>query len=133
MLRTEFKHFGLQPSRTLNTLRSKNGLGSDANLMQRLAHLSQRPQWILYTAQCPRPNETQLTGYQIDCSKVVHLKASKAHSEAEIVAKAIACHTASAIVASSEIDLVTQKQLVLFAQQHCCEVFFIKQPAYSLH
>lgn len=133
MLHTEFKHLGLPPSRTPSALRPKINLNSEANLMQRLAHLSLRSQWILYTAQCQRPNSTALSELNINCGKIVQLKASKRHSEAEVVAKAIACQTASAIVASSSIDLVTQKQLLQFAKQHNCELFFIRPPAYSLH
>ncbi|EIY4751671.1 helicase [Vibrio cholerae] len=132
MLHTEFKHFGLHNSPTLSALRAKNDLG-EANLMLRLASLSERSQWILYTAQCQRPNRQSLHEHQIDCGKVIHLKASTCHSEAEIVAKAIACRTASAIVASNAIDCVTQKQLMHFAKQHGCELFFIKQTTHSLH
>ncbi|MEI2562802.1 hypothetical protein V7T16_03595 [Vibrio metoecus] len=133
MLHTEFKHFGLYPSHTRNTQRSANELTGDANVMQRLACLSERAQWILYTAQCQRPNIQLLHAHQIDSGKVIHLKPSKVCSEAEIIAKAIACRTASAIVASSAIDLMTQQQLKHYAQQHHCELFFIKQAPYYLH
>lgn len=69
MLHTEFKHFGLHNSPTLSALCAKNDLG-ETNLMLRLVSLSERSQWILYTAQCQRPNRQSLHEHQIDCARL---------------------------------------------------------------
>lgn len=128
MIGIEFKQSG-QHSHPLG---SPNNV-VDTNTMHTLATLSKRARWILYTAECQRPNAQTLHAHNIDCGKVVQLKASKHHSEAEIIAKAITYRTASAIVASSAIDHLTQQQLSLFARQHDCALFFIKPTVYPLH
>ncbi|MGL5472185.1 MAG: hypothetical protein ACRDCT_29080 [Shewanella sp.] len=133
MWHSDFKPFSRHVSRTRHRLPTTHESNNIAHFMRQLARLSERAQWILYTAQCQRPNTQSLSTHHIDCGKVIHLKASKSHSEAEIVAQAIACRTASAIVASSAIDQETQQQLQHFAQQNDCALFFIKQAPLALH
>ncbi len=102
-------------------------------ILSRLAQLSQQQQWILYTAQCPRPRYQQLSKYRIQCHKVIHMKTSYFRSEVEIVIQAILSGNASAIIASATIDIADQIRLRYIAKQHHCEVFFLNESATTLH
>lgn len=111
-------------------------VGSDIvgdRIMVQLAKLSQQKQWIFYTAQCPRPQYHELSAHQVQCEKIIHLKASQAQSEIEIVIKAILSKNASAIVASGEIDIVSQKLLTQMGKENQCEVFFLTQLIQPFH
>ncbi len=104
-------------------------LTNGAHLLNQLARLSQRKRWILFTAQCPRPDYQQFSGFNIPCQQVLHMKPSQNLSEMEIVIKAIRSDNASAVVASSSIAPIHQELLQTLAKKHDCEVFFM--PAYS--
>ncbi|WP_136484071.1 SulA-like leucine-rich domain-containing protein [Vibrio sp. H11] len=103
------------------------------DMMSRLAQLSQQQQWILYTAQCPRPQYDALAAHQVQCGKIIHMKPSQSQSELEIVMKAIQSGNASAIVASGAIDFVNQKLLQQLARDHQCEVFFLHRTQHHFH
>ncbi|MDE1242115.1 SulA-like leucine-rich domain-containing protein [Vibrio aestuarianus] len=96
------------------------------NMMPTLARLSQQQQWILFTAECPRPQYQQFASFNIHCDKVVHMKPSQAQSELEIVIKAIRSGNASAVIASNGIEAVNQALLKQLATEHQCEVFFVE-------
>ncbi len=117
----------LLPSAT--SFHSLNGV----DVFNRLSNLSNHHQWILFTAECPRPQYHELTAHQIHCNKVIHMKPSRSQSEITIVMKAIQSGNASAVVASNNIDIVSQKLLQKMAAEHHCEVFFIEPTAQQLH
>ncbi|HCM1472434.1 TPA: hypothetical protein N2917_004811 [Vibrio parahaemolyticus] len=94
-------------------------------LLSKLAVLSQKKQWILFTAECPRPDFEQLTASNICCKNVIQMKRSQQLSEVEIVIKAIQSGNASAVVASNKIALMNQSMLRDIAQRYQCEVFFV--------
>ncbi|EII2402768.1 hypothetical protein Q6U65_000071 [Vibrio parahaemolyticus] len=94
-------------------------------LLSKLAVLSQQKQWILFTAECPRPDFEQLTASNICCKNVIQMKPSQQLSEVEIVIKAIQSGNASAVVASNKIALMNQSMLRDIAQRYQCEVFFV--------
>lgn len=100
---------------------------------KRISELSHQNQWILFTAQCPRPSIKQLTRFNTCSSKVIHMKASSYQSEFEIAIKAIQSGNASAVVVSSNIDEFGQRQLNLLAKKHQCEVFFTEHSSQVLH
>ena len=102
-------------------------------MLSRLAQLSVQHQWILYTAQCPRPHYQQLSIHRIQCHKIIHMKASRSGSEIDIVLKAIQSGNASAIVASAGIDKANQRRLQHMAKQHQCEVFFLNKTSPVFH
>ncbi|MBC5850046.1 SulA-like leucine-rich domain-containing protein [Vibrio metschnikovii] len=102
-------------------------------ILSRLAQLSEQRQWILYTAQCPRPHYQQLSMHRIQCHKIIHMKASRSGSEIDIVLKAIQSGNASAIVASAGIDKANQRRLQHMAKQHQCEVFFLNKTSPVFH
>ena len=95
-------------------------------LLSQLAVLSQQQQWILFTAQCPRPDFEQLAASNIRCQNIIQMKPSQQLSEVEIVIKAIQSGNASAVVASNEIALINQSMLRDIAQRYQCEVFFVE-------
>jgi cell division inhibitor SulA len=95
------------------------------NLLSKLSQLSQHQQWILFTAECPRPKLDVLSSYHIAAHKVIHIKASQYQSELEIIIKAIESGNASAIVASKQIPVMQQALLKSLAKDHQCEVFFV--------
>ncbi|EKO3425786.1 hypothetical protein [Vibrio fluvialis] len=117
---------------TYNTTRYTTQ-GANTGMMSRLANLSQQQQWILYTAQCPRPQYDELAAHHVQCGKIIHMKPSQSQSEIEIVMKAIQSGNASAIVASGEIDIVSQKLLTQLATEHHCEVFFLSCMQTAFH
>jgi|GEM_PF-4628494 len=98
-----------------------------------LARLSKHQQWILFTGECPRPQYNELSAHHIHCSKIIHMKPSQSQSEITIVMKAIQSGNASAIVASGNIDLVSQKLLQQMANEHQCEVFFLPPTQHQYH
>ncbi|GLT19380.1 cell division inhibitor SulA [Vibrio zhanjiangensis] len=93
--------------------------------IRRLAGLSRQNQWILFTAECPRPSLELFVAYKVSCNNIVHMKPSKTLPEMAIVEKAIKSGNASAVVASGNISLADQQLLTSLANQHHCEVFFI--------
>lgn len=105
---------------------------ADATLA-RLAGLSNNKQWILFTADCPRPDYDQFVSCNISCTKIIQMKPSQTQSEFEIVVKAIKSGNASAVVASNNIALVEQSLLQKLAQEHLCEVFFVEGKVSQFH
>ncbi|MGR5069728.1 MULTISPECIES: SulA-like leucine-rich domain-containing protein [Vibrio] len=95
-------------------------------LLAKLAVLSQQQQWILFTAECHRPDFEQLTASNIRCQNIIQMKPSQQLSEVEIVIKAIQSGNASAIVASNNIALMNQSMLRDIALRYQCEVFFVE-------
>lgn len=105
----------------------------DNATLNRLAGLSDQKQWILFTAQCPRPDFKQFASGQVSCKKVIQMKPSQKQSEFEIVKKAIESGNASAVVASTNIPMVEQKLLRDYAAQFQCEVFFVEGRVNQYH
>lgn len=106
---------------------SPNTKTKNESLFKRLAFLSQRPSWVLFTAQCSSVKKATLSQFGVDCRKVIQVKSSQRYSEIEIVTNVIMAGNASAIVATDRIDLFNQKRLLLLAIQHNCELFFISE------
>ncbi|EIV1706347.1 SulA-like leucine-rich domain-containing protein [Vibrio parahaemolyticus] len=102
-------------------------------LLSKLAVLSQQKQWILFTAECPRPDFEQLTASNICCKNVIQMKPSQQLSEVEIVIKAIQSGNACAVVASNKIALMNQSMLRDIAQRYQCEVFFVEGRVNQYH
>jgi len=102
-------------------------------LLSKLAVLSQQQQWILFTAECPRPDFEQLSASHIRCQNIIQIKPSQQLSEVEIVIKAIQSGNASAVVASSKIALMNQAMLRDIAQRYQCEVFFVEGRVNKYH
>ncbi len=96
-------------------------------VLTRLSSLSQLKRWILFTANCPRPDLAELSAFDVNCNSVIQMKASLQLTEEEIVIKAIQAGTASAIVASSAISPAARARIMTLAAQHTCSVFFIGQ------
>ncbi len=101
--------------------------------LSRLAGLSNHAQWILFTAECPRPDYDQLAACNIRCNKIIQMKPSQVQTEFEIVIKAIKSGNASAVVASNNIPAVEQNLLKTLANEHMCEVFFVEGKASQFH
>ncbi|MDB1123943.1 hypothetical protein [Vibrio algarum] len=94
-------------------------------LYPKLAKLSHKKQWILYTSHCPRPVQSELGQHNINCASVIHLKPSNQYSEEEIVIKAVEAGTASAVVASQHLDSHARARIFMVAKLNCCSVFFL--------
>lgn len=109
-----------------------NSFTSD-NLYINLAKLSHQKQWILYTAECPRPIQSELGQHNINCANVIHLKPSHYYSEEEIVIKAVKAGTASAVVASQHLDSHARARIIMMAKLHRCSVFFLDSKSKSYH
>ncbi|MDK9763113.1 hypothetical protein KI743_13990 [Vibrio sp. D420a] len=105
---------------------SSNQSRHQANLLARMALLSSQEQWLLFTAQTPRPSAKELSQFNICCERIIHMKPSRQMSEMETVEKAIRSRNASAIVASNQIDSFGQQYLRELAIQYQCEVFFVE-------
>lgn len=103
------------------------------DVLRRLAGLSSQKQWILFTAQCPRPDYQQFAACHVSCTKIIQMKASQTQSEFEIVSKAIRSGNASAVIASTQIPLVEQRLLQDLAAQCQCEVFFVEGGVNQYH
>ncbi|WP_241033816.1 SulA-like leucine-rich domain-containing protein [Vibrio maerlii] len=105
----------------------------EGNFLTNLAQLSQQSRWILFTAQCPRPQQQALNNYQVQSQKVIQLMPSRNLSEVEVVIKAIESQNASAVVASDSIDPVTKKLLIEHGKQFHCDVFFVEGRVSKFH
>lgn len=101
--------------------------------LNRLAGLSNSQQWILFTAECPRPNYAQFETHNISCKKIIQMRSSQRQSELEIVIKAIKSGNASAIIASDQIAAVDQDFLQELAFEYHCEVFFVESRRSQYH
>ncbi|MCG3721944.1 hypothetical protein EXA23_01275 [Vibrio cincinnatiensis] len=136
MLNAHFNHTLMVGKRSPSVSYPTSSVGNEMvgnGIMAKLANLSQKKQWIFYTAQCPRPQYHELAAHQVQCEKIIHLKASQAQSEIEIVIKAILSKNASAIVASGEIDIVSQKLLTQMGKENQCDVFFLTPLIHPFH
>ncbi|PJC87785.1 hypothetical protein CSW98_01260 [Vibrio sp. HA2012] len=103
-----------------------NGFSSSVSLLSdRLALLSHKKQWVLFTSECPRPSYEELSRYHINCNNIIQIKHSSSLSEEEIVIKAIKAGTASAIIASDQLSASSRHVIEQIARQHHCEVFFV--------
>ncbi|MEZ9339745.1 SulA-like leucine-rich domain-containing protein [Vibrio splendidus] len=111
--------------------KSKNS--NEETLFARMALLSNQHQWLLFTAQTPRPSAKQLKQHNVCCERVIHMKASNQMNEVETVEKAIRSGNASAIVASTSIDSFSQQYLRTLGQRFQCEVFFIDENSERIH
>jgi cell division inhibitor SulA len=98
-----------------------------------LNQLSQRQQWIMFTAQCSRENVIGVSANQSWSSKVIHIMPSRQLSEIEVVKKAIHSGNASAIVASNQIDRQQQTRLAALAETNGCQLFFVNTTETRLH
>ncbi|MEZ8101851.1 hypothetical protein [Vibrio bivalvicida] len=98
----------------------------DNTTLSRLAGLSGQQQWILFTAECPRPDYEQFASYHVSCKKIIQMKPSQKQSEFEIVKKAIESGNASAVIASNNIPMIEQSLLRVHGKQFQCEVFFVE-------
>ncbi|MFM2590099.1 hypothetical protein [Vibrio sp. TBV020] len=105
----------------------------DNNTLHRLAGLSGQSQWILFTAECPRPNYDQFAASHVSCKKIIQMKPSHTQTEFEIVKKAIESGNASAVVASTNVSPVEQSLLKSLALQFQCEVFFVEGRVNQYH
>lgn len=105
----------------------------DNATLSRLAGLSGQQQWILFTAECPRPDYEQFASYHVSCKKIIQMKPSQKQTEFEIVQKAIQSGNASAVVASNNIPFVEQSLLRDLANQFQCEVFFVEGRVNQYH
>ncbi|MCG9692923.1 hypothetical protein L1D55_14445 [Vibrio sp. Isolate22] len=106
---------------------------SDEALFAKMALLSNQHQWLLFTAQTPRPSAKQLQKHNVCCDRVIHMKASHQMTEAETVEKAIRSKNASAIVASASIDQFSQQYLRTLGLRFQCEVFFMDANSERIH
>ncbi|QMV14271.1 hypothetical protein [Vibrio spartinae] len=102
-------------------------------LYDRLAQLSQLPQWILVTSESYRPDLRSLDSHKIPGHQVVQLKASKTMDEYHVIRKAILSGNACAIVASQRLTEQARKQLIQLGQQYHCEIFFVADPNRHYH
>ncbi|EAQ52819.1 MULTISPECIES: SulA-like leucine-rich domain-containing protein [Vibrio] len=102
-------------------------------LFAKMALLSNQHQWLLFTAQTPRPSAKQLQQHNVCCDRVIHMKASNQMTEVETVEKAIRSKNASAIVASASIDQFSQQYLRTLGMRFQCEVFFIDANSERIH
>ncbi|CAM3586485.1 hypothetical protein [Vibrio aerogenes] len=102
------------------------------HISQRLESLKSVPQWILITAECPRPEMALLLSSQL-CQKTIQLRPSRCMNEYEVVMKAIRSGNACAIMASGHFSSQQQASLNRLSRQHQCEVFFAHSTCQSLH
>lgn len=112
-------------STALMTKSTSTDTAINERVSERLAKLSHRAKWVLFTAQCPRPRPSRLRQLRFTAEHVVHIQASRLSSEKEIVLKAMHAGNASAVVASQNISAIDQKHLQQRAKQLGCEVFFV--------
>jgi cell division inhibitor SulA len=106
---------------------------TEDNVLHQLSQLSEHQQWILFTAECPRPQLDLLSSYHIATHKVIHIRSSQYQSELEIIIKAIESGNASAIVASHQISPSQQARLKQLAKKNQCEVFFVEGSINKYH
>ncbi|MEZ8826484.1 hypothetical protein AB6E04_19180 [Vibrio amylolyticus] len=129
MLQEQRNHYS-----KFNTLaQPTTAMAIDESVMSRLSGLSNTKQWILFTSDCPRPDFEQFSSFKVSCNKIIHMKASQSMSEIETVTKAIESGNASAVIASTNIDLVDQSLLRALASRHNCEVFFVEGKGHQVH
>lgn len=95
------------------------------DVLKRLASLSDKNRWLLFTSNCPRPSQSHFASHNVNCDKVIHMKPSLQYSEEEVVIKAIKAGTASAIVASASLDKYAQTRIQSIATKYHCHVFFL--------
>ncbi len=116
-------HLSVSSSHTLNI----------CGLHSHLDDLSQRQQWIMFTAQCPRQEVLTLAANKSWSNKVIHIMPSRQLSEFAVIEKAIRSGNASAIVASDQFSFEQQNWLSALAQLHQCQLFFVDTASFVLH
>ena len=106
-------------------------LSANSSMPARLAQLSHKKQWVLFTSECPRPSYEELSRYHANCNSIVQIKPSANLSEEEIVIRAIKAQTASAVIASNGLSEISKINILQIAEEYCCEVFFVSKEAHS--
>ncbi len=108
----------------------------DHSIYPELARLTRQKQWVLYTANCPRPSHAELIQHQVNYQNIIHMRLSRHLTEEEVVMKAIEAGTVAAIVASSRLNACARAQIQSRAFEKGCEVFFLSEspePRYHCH
>ncbi len=100
---------------------------STNSIYAELAKLTRHKQWVLYTANCPRPSHSELLQYRVNYQNIIHMKPSRHFTEEEVVIKAIKAGTASAVVASSELSSYARDRIQSLAFEKGCKVFFLSK------
>ena len=100
---------------------------TNTSMSARLAQLSHKKQWVLFTSECPRPSFEQLSRYHVNCNSIVRIKPSAKLSEEEIVIRAIKARTASAVIASDNLSESSKNHILQIAEECHCEVFFVSK------
>ena len=120
-----------------NVSRSCNSFDSAAaqrgiqdEILEKLSQLTSRPQWILLTAECPRPSTSQVMHFHKLGNHMVQMKPSVSLTQYQVVEKAIRSGNACAIIANGYFTTQQQATLNALALGHQCEVIFLSGEHY---
>lgn len=100
------------------------------DVLEKVSQLASKPQWILLTAECPRPSVGQVMHFHKLGNHMVQMKASLHLSQYQVVKKAIRSGNACAVIANGEFSTSEQNQLQQLAAAHQCEVIFLGKDSY---
>ena len=100
------------------------------NVLSQVSQLASKHQWILLTAECPRPTIAQISHYQELGNHMVQMKPSLHLSQTQVIEKAIQSGNACAIIAHGDFSSDSQQHLQQLAQQYNCEVIFLAPSPY---
>ncbi|GAL21025.1 superfamily II DNA and RNA helicase [Vibrio maritimus] len=120
-----------------NVSRTYNAFGSNIasqgiqdEVLEKLSKLTSRPQWILMTAECPRPSAGQALHFHKLGKHMVQMKPSASLTQYQVVEKAIRSGNACAIIANGQFSTQEQATLNALALSQQCEVVFLSGERY---
>ncbi|MGV2987156.1 hypothetical protein ACE1OE_05880 [Vibrio sp. E150_011] len=102
----------------------------ETNVLNKVSQLASKHQWVLLTAECPRPTLAQISHYQGLGNHMVQIKPSIHLNQTQVIEKAIRSGNACAIIANGDFSPSCQRELQQLAKQHHCEVIFLPSAPY---
>lgn len=99
-------------------------------ILEKVSQLTSKPQWILLTAECPRPSVSQIMHFHKLGNHMVQMKPSVNLSQYQVVEKAIRSGNACAVIANGCFSQDEQRRLSSLATHYHCEVIFLSLESY---
>lgn len=102
------------------------------DILSKVNQLIGKKQWVLLTAECPRPTLQQMRRYHALGHNMVQMKPSHTLTQAKVVEKAIRSGNACAVIANGYFTTAEQASLHILAVKFDCEVIYLNGE-YRIH
>ncbi|CAH0525819.1 hypothetical protein [Vibrio hippocampi] len=120
-----------QASNTVSATARQASLLND-DILCKVNQLISKKQWVLMTAECPRPTMAQVSRFHALGQNMVQMKPSHTLNQFQVVEKAIRSGNACAVIANGTFSTSEQARLHTLAIEFDCELIYLNS-AHRLH